>query len=53
MGGHVARNGEMRGPCKILIRKTERKSLIERPRIKLEDNIKLVFQEIDWRYGVD
>jgi hypothetical protein len=43
----------MRGPCKILVGKTKRKSALERPRIKLEDNIKLTFQETDWEFGVD
>jgi len=43
----------MRGQCKILFGKTKRKSLIERSRIKLEGNIELTFQEIDWSYEVD
>jgi hypothetical protein len=43
----------MRGPCKILVGKTKRKSALERPRIELEDNIKVTFQDIDWGFGVD
>jgi hypothetical protein len=37
---HVARMGQIRNECKILVGKHEGKRLIEGPRIRLEDSIK-------------
>ena len=44
--GHVARMGERRGPYKVLVGKPEGKSLLERPRRRCEDNIKMAPQEV-------
>jgi hypothetical protein len=51
--GHVARMGEGRGVCRVLVGKREGKSPMGRPRCKLEDNIKSNVQEVgcgvmDW-----
>ena len=39
--------GDMRGPYRILVGRSERKILIGRPRHGWEDNIKLIFQKGD------
>jgi len=51
--GHVARMGEGRGVYRILVRKTEGKRPLGRPRCRWEDNIKMDLQEVgcggmDW-----
>jgi len=51
--GHVACMGERRGLYRILVGKPEGNSPLWRPRCRLEDNIKIDFQEIggegmDW-----
>jgi hypothetical protein len=53
MGEDVARMGEMRNAYKILVGKPEEKRPIDRPRRRLEDNIKMDIMEIrledvDW-----
>jgi hypothetical protein len=47
--GHVARMGEGRSGCRILIGRPEGKRPLERPRRRWEDNIKLDLREI----GID
>jgi hypothetical protein len=39
--GHVARKGEKRNACRILVGKTDGKRPVGRPRRKWEDNIKM------------
>ena len=39
--GHVARMGERRGVCRVLVGQLEVKRPLGRPRRRLEDNIKL------------
>jgi hypothetical protein len=52
--GNVARMGEKRNAYRILIRKPERKSPLERPRSRWVDNIKMDLREIRvGRYGLD
>jgi hypothetical protein len=51
--GHVARLGERRGVCRILVGKPEGKIPFRRPRRRWEDNIKIDLQEVgcggtDW-----
>ena len=51
--GHVARMGEGRGVCRVLVRKHEGKRPFGRPRHRWEDNIKMDLQEVgcggmDW-----
>jgi len=51
--GHVARIGEGRDVCRILVGKPEGKRPLGRPRRRWEDNIKMDLQEvgcggIDW-----
>jgi hypothetical protein len=51
--GNVARVGEGRGMCRVLVRKPEGKRPLGRPRRRWEDNIKMNLQEVgcgvmDW-----
>jgi hypothetical protein len=46
--GHVARMGEKRNACRILMGKPEVKRPLERPRRRWEDNIKMDLREIGW-----
>jgi len=51
--GHVARLGERRGVCRVLVGKPEGKRSLGRHRRRWEDNIKEDFQEVgcgvmDW-----
>ena len=51
--GHVARMGEKRGVCRVLVGKREGKRPLGRPRRSWEDNIKMDLQEVglgamDW-----
>ena len=53
MGGHVARMGEGRGVCRVLVGKPEGRRPLWRPRRRWEDNIKMDLQEVvcggtDW-----
>jgi hypothetical protein len=50
--GHVARITENRDACRILVGKPEGNRLLERPRHKCVDNIKMNLREIEWN-GVD
>jgi hypothetical protein len=52
-GGHVARKGEDRGVHRVLVGKPEEKRLLERPRRRWDDNIKVDLEEVrgdrgDW-----
>jgi hypothetical protein len=44
--GHVARMGEGRGICRILVWRPEGKRPLGRPRRRWEDNIKMDLEEI-------
>ena len=44
--GHVARMGEGRGVHRVQVGKTEGKRQLGRPRLRREDNIKMVLQEM-------
>ena len=51
--GHVARMGEGRGVCRVLVGKPVGKRPLERPRCRWKDNIKMDPQEVgcggmDW-----
>jgi hypothetical protein len=50
--GHVARIGEGRGACKILVGRSEGRRPLGRPRRRWEDNIKVDLQEVGWE-GMD
>jgi len=50
--GHVARMGERRGVCRVLVGKPEGKRPLGRPRRRWEDNIKMDLQEVGCE-GVD
>ena len=45
--GHVARMGERRGVYMVLVRNTEGKRPLGRPRRRWEDNIKMDLQEVE------
>jgi hypothetical protein len=44
--GNVARRGEKRGVCRVLVGKPERKRPLERPSLRWEDDIKMDYQEV-------
>jgi hypothetical protein len=46
--GHVARVGEGRNVCRVLVGKPEGKRPLERPRRRREDGIKMDLREIGW-----
>jgi hypothetical protein len=46
--GHVARMGEKRNACRILVGKPEGKRPLGRPRCRWEDNIRMDLREIGW-----
>jgi hypothetical protein len=46
--GYVARKGEKRNACRILVVKPEGKRLLGRPRRRWVDNIKMDLREIEW-----
>jgi hypothetical protein len=45
---HVACMGERRGVYRVLVGKSEGKSLLGRPRHRCEDNIKMDLQKVGW-----
>ena len=45
--GHVARMGERKGVCRVLMGKPEGKRPVGRPRRRWEDNIKMDLQEVE------
>jgi hypothetical protein len=46
--GHVARMGEKRNACRILVGKPEGKRPLRRPRNRCVDNIKMDLRETGW-----
>ena len=50
--GHVARMGEGRGVYRVLVGKHEGKRPLGRPKLRWEDNIKMVLQEVGC-WGMD
>jgi hypothetical protein len=46
MGGACSAYGERRGVYRVLVRKPEGKRPLERPRRRLEDNIKMDLQDV-------
>jgi hypothetical protein len=48
MGGARSTNGEKGNACRILVRESEEKRPLRRPRHRWEDNIKMDLREIDW-----
>jgi hypothetical protein len=46
--GHVARMGEGRNVCRVLVGKPEGKRPLERPRCRWEDGIRMDLREIGW-----
>jgi hypothetical protein len=46
--GQVARIGNMRNVCNILVGKPERKRPLDRTRRRWEDNIRMGLEEIGW-----
>jgi hypothetical protein len=46
--GHVALMGEVRGVYRVLVRKLEGKRPLGRPRLRLEDNIRMDIQEVGY-----
>jgi hypothetical protein len=46
MGGHVTVIGQSRVVYRVLVRKSEEKRKLGRPRHRWEDNIKMDFQEV-------
>jgi hypothetical protein len=46
--GHVARMGEGRNACRVLVGKPQGKRPLERPRRRWEDGIKMDLREIGW-----
>ena len=54
MAGHVARMGERRGLCRVLVGKREGKRPLGKPRRRWEDNIKMDLAGSGmWGYGID
>jgi len=52
--GHIARMGEGRSVYGILVGKPEGKRPLWRPRLRWEDDIEMVLQEVEcWGYGLD
>jgi hypothetical protein len=50
---HVARIGERRNVCRVLVGKPGGKRQLERPRRRWEDGIRTDLREIDWGGGVE
>jgi len=48
--GHVARMGEERGVCRVLVGKPEGKRPLGSPRCRCVDNIRTDFQEVGCGY---
>jgi hypothetical protein len=46
--GHVARIGEKRNACRILVGKSDGKRPLRRPRCRWVHNIKIDLREIKW-----
>jgi hypothetical protein len=46
--GHVARRGEKRNPCRLLVGKPEGRRPLGRPRRRWVDNIRMDLVEVGW-----
>jgi hypothetical protein len=46
--GHVARIGDRRGACKVLVGRPEGERPLGSPRLKWQDDIKMDLQEMGW-----
>jgi hypothetical protein len=46
--GHVARMGEKRNACRLLVGKPEGRRQLGRPRCRWVDNIRMDFVEVGW-----
>jgi hypothetical protein len=53
LAGHVARMGEERKVCKVLVGRPEGHRPLEIPIHRWEDGIAMEFREIGWGCGVD
>jgi hypothetical protein len=51
--GHVARVVERRSVYRVLVKKSEGKRPLGKPRPRWEDNIKMDLQKVVWGYGLD
>jgi hypothetical protein len=51
--GYVARMGERRGSCRVLVGKCEGKRPLGRPRYRWEGNIKMDLEKVGWGRGMD
>jgi len=49
---YVARMEDMKGVYRVLMRKTEGRRPVGRPRRRWEDNIKMDIQEVGWGPGL-
>jgi hypothetical protein len=52
MGGACSTYGEKRGAYRILVGRPEGRRPLERPRLRWEDNIKMVLEDVGW-VGMD
>ena len=50
--GYVARMGDRRGACRVLVGKHEETRPLGRPRRRWQDNAKMDLQEVSWE-GMD
>jgi hypothetical protein len=51
MGGECSTYGENRGAYRILVRRSEGRRPLGRPRRRWENNIKIGLQEVEWGMG--
>jgi len=51
--GHVVRMGKTRAAYRVLVGERVGKRPRGKPRRRLEDNIKMDLQELEWGYGLD
>jgi hypothetical protein len=51
LAGDVARLGERRGACRVLVEKPEGRRPLGRPKRRWENNIKIRFRELVWEHG--
>jgi hypothetical protein len=51
--GHIPRMGEKRGAYRILVGRPEGRGPFVRTRRRLEDNIKMDLQDVEWGHGLD
>jgi len=51
--GHVVRMGKTRAAYRVLVGKRDGMRPRGKPRCRLEDNIKMDLQELEWGHGLD